>query len=227
MGMAGRIATNTGPPPMHIDGKLLTLAQWLSPAYPIGAFAWSHGVEQAIHDGQIADAEGLEAWLRSCLHEGSGRSDAIWLRLAAGSEQIGDLDALARAFSPSAERLVETVRQGAAFVRTTNAVWGLDLNELVLPVATGQAARLMNLDEDVCVLLYVQSFMSALVSAALRLMPIGQTEGQRVLTALQPDIILLEAATRGATRDDIFSNAFLSDIASMRHETLEPRLFQS
>lgn len=218
---------NMGNRRMHIDGKLLTLAQWLSPAYPIGAFAWSHGVEQAVQDGQIADADGLDAWLRACLHEGSGRSDAIWLRLAAGPEDLVELDAQARAFAPSAERLAETVRQGAAFVRTTNAVWGLHLPELVLPVATGRAARLMALDEDACVLLYLQSFLSNLVSGALRLMPIGQTEGQRVLATLQQDIIRVEAETRGATRNDIFSNAFLSDIASMRHEALKPRLFQS
>ncbi|WP_254703863.1 urease accessory protein UreF [Roseovarius sp. THAF9] len=207
--------------------KLLTLAQWLSPAYPIGAFAWSHGVEQAIQDGRIADAIGLEGWLRSCLREGSGRSDAIWLRLAAGQGDVHDLDAEARAFAPSAERLAETARQGAAFVRTTNAVWGLDLPDLLLPMAVGRAVHLMALDVDAAVLLYLQSVASNLVSAALRLMPLGQTEGQQVLAALQDDILIIEAETRSATRHDVFSNAFLSDIAAMRHETLEPRLFQS
>lgn len=228
MGTGVHTVTNTGPRRiMPTDARLLTLAQWLSPAYPIGAFAWSHGVEQAIAEGRIADAAGLEAWLRTCLREGSGRSDVIWLRLAAGTGDVRDLDAEARAFAPSSERLTETVRQGAAFVRTTNAVWDLDLPELVLPVAVGRAVRIRALDPDAAVLLYMQAFVSNLVSAALRLMPLGQTEGQQVLAALQDDIVGLEAETRGATRDDIFSNAFLSDIASMRHETLEPRLFQS
>lgn len=212
---------------MHIDAHLLTLAQWLSPAYPIGAFAWSHGIEQAIHDGLIEDADGLEAWLRTCLHEGSGRSDAIWLRLAATTDDLQHLDAEARAFAPSAERLSETLRQGAAFVRTTNAVWGLTLPDLILPIATGRAAAMVGVNTDACVLLYLQAFASNLVSAALRLMPLGQTAGQRVIANLQDDVLRIEADTRSATRDDIFSNAFLSDIASMRHETLEPRLFQS
>ena len=228
MGTGVHTVTNTGPRRiMPTDARLLTLAQWLSPAYPIGAFAWSHGVEQAIAEGRIADAAGLEAWLRTCLREGSGRSDAIWLRLATGAGDVDNLDAEARAYAPSAERLAETVRQGAAFVRTTNAVWELDLPELVLPVAVGRAVRIRALDPDAAVLLYMQAFASNLVSAALRLMRLGQTEGQRVLASLQDDIMSLEAETRGATRDDIFSNAFLSDIASMRHETLEPRLFQS
>ncbi|MGK7753879.1 MULTISPECIES: urease accessory protein UreF [unclassified Roseovarius] len=212
---------------MRTDAWLLTLAQWLSPAYPIGAFAWSHGIEQAVRDGQITDADTLQAWLRTCLSEGAGRTDAIWLRLAAGPGDVNEIDAQLRAFAPSAERLSETVRQGAAFVYTTNAVWGLELPQLALPVATGRAAHLMKLDIDACVLLYLQSFVSNLVSAALRLMPLGQTEGQRVLTALQDDILRVEEETRGADLNDIFSNAFLSDIASMRHETLEPRLFQS
>ncbi|MGK7654199.1 urease accessory protein UreF [Roseovarius sp. B08] len=212
---------------MRTDARLLTLAQWLSPAYPIGAFAWSHGIEQAVRDGQITDAVTLQAWLRTCLSEGAGRTDAIWLRLAAGPGDVNEIDAQLRAFAPSAERLSETVRQGAAFVNTTNAVWGLELPQLALPVATGRAAHLMKLDIDACVLLYLQSFVSNLVSAALRLMPLGQTEGQRVLTALQDDILRVEEETRGADINDIFSNAFLSDIASMRHETLEPRLFHS
>ncbi len=227
MGMAGPTATNTGRRRMHTDAGLLTLAQWLSPAYPIGAFAWSHGIEQAIRDEQIRDAGTLQAWLCTCLTEGAGRTDAIWLRLAAGAGDVTEVDAQARAFAPSAERLSETVRQGRAFVHTTNAVWELDLPGLTLPVATGRAAHLMNLDIDACVLLYLQSFLSNLVSAALRLMPLGQTDGQRVLAALQGDLRRVEAETRGAEIDDIFSNAFLSDIASMRHETLEPRLFQS
>lgn len=227
MATAARTAMSTGRRRMPTDAELLTLAQWLSPAFPIGAFAWSHGIEQAIRDGQINDAGTLQAWLRSCLNQGGGRNDAIWLRLAAGPGDVIEIDARNRAFAPSAERLSETVRQGAAFVRTTNAVWGLDLPQLTLPVATGRAAHLMQLDIDACVLLYLQSFVSNLVSAALRLMPLGQTDGQRVLAALQADVIRVEAETRSAVPDDIFSNAFLSDIASMRHETLEPRLFQS
>ena len=226
MGMGGRIRTNTARRPMPIDARLLTLTQWLSPAYPVGAFAWSHGVERAIRDSWIEDAAALEDWLRACLTEGSGRADAIWLRMAyAGNADA--VDAEARAFAASAERLKEAARQGAAFARTTNAVWGLDLPGHVLPVAVGRAAGEVGLELEATVLLYLQSFLTNLVSGAQRLMPIGQTDAQRVLAALQPDIISVASETRGLTRDDIYSNAFLSDIAAMRHETLEPRLFQS
>lgn len=212
---------------MPTDARLLILTQWLSPAFPIGAFAYSHGIETAIRAGWVADAAGLEAWLRDCLTDGSGRADAIWLRLAFATDAPLQVDASARAFALSAERLREASRQGAAFAATVNAVWGFDLPDLVLPVATGQAARRAGLDVDAAVALYLQTFVASLTSAALRLCPIGQTAGQRVIHDLQEDCLRVAAETRSACVADVFGNAFLSDIAAMTHETLQPRLFQS
>ncbi|MEO1138572.1 MAG: urease accessory protein UreF [Pseudomonadota bacterium] len=212
---------------MPIDQKLLTLTQWLSPSYPIGAFAFSHGIEQAITQGWIEDAEGLHDWLHGCVTHGSGHTDAVWLRLAYDAEDAVEVDACARAFAPSWERRREADRQGAAFTRTTNAVYGFDLPDLLLPVAVGRSSALAGLDQDTTVLLYLQAFVGNLVSASLRLMPIGQVAGQRVVADLNPVCIATMANTRNATVDDVHSCAFLSDIASMRHETLEPRLFQS
>ena len=227
MATGGRTATNTDTRHMPIDAKLLTLTQWLSPSFPVGAFAYSHGVEQAIHQGWIQDAEDLESWLRSCLEQGSGRADAIWLRLGYAADDVTRIDAQARAFAASHERLREADRQGAAFCKTVNAVWGLDLPDLLLPVAVGCAAAKADLNPDDAASLFLQAFVVNLTAASMRLMPLGQTEAQRVLAALQPVHMAVADATRGATINDLHSNAFLSDIASMRHETLEPRLFQS
>ncbi len=226
MPMTTRIST-TMPTDMPLDLGLLTLAQWLSPAYPIGAFAYSHGLELAAREGWISDADSLENWLRDCLTDGSGRADAIWLRGAFDAEDPGEIDARARAFAASAERLREGARQGAAFAEVTNAIWGLDLPPLMLPVAVGQAARRMALDPEATLLLYLNAFASNLVAAAQRLAPIGQTDGQRVLSALHPTCIDLVRATRGAGVETVNSSAFLSDIAAMRHETLDTRIFQS
>ncbi|AXI57092.1 urease accessory protein UreF [Sulfitobacter sp. JL08] len=213
--------------PTPIDTRLLTLTQWLSPAFPTGAFAYSHGIETAIHKGWIADENCLENWLRDCLKDGSGRADAIWLRLAHSSDDPLEIDAKARSFAVAQERLREADRQGAAFVATVNAVWDLDLLEMILPVAVGRAARLTGLDVDATVALYLQAFVTNLASAAIRLSPIGQTAGQRVIQRLQ--VLCLEVAeeTKTVDADDVYSNAFFSDIASMVHEILEPRLFQS
>lgn len=229
MGMGAPMRMNTDIRPMTtpIDARLLTLAQWLSPAFPTGAFAYSHGIETAIAEGWITDAEGLEDWLRDCLGDGTGRADAIWLRLAFEADDPLEIDAKACAFALSAERLREGHRQGAAFVATVNAVWGQALPDLLLPVAVGRAARLAGLDVDAAVTLYLQAFVANLTSAAMRLCPIGQIKGQWVIQRLQDLCLTIAQDTKGADADDVYGNAFLSDVAAMTHETLEPRLFQS
>ena len=138
-----------------------------------------------------------------------------------------ELDALARAWQPSRERLREAERQGTAFVQVTADVWDLDLPPMLLPVALGEAARQMDMSVEPVAALYLQSFAGNLVSAAQRLMPLGQTAAQGVLARLAPLCAELAAGTEGLTLEDMASCAFLSDVASMKHETLEPRLFQS
>lgn len=228
--MGVRMRMSTGQPRMTIDAKLLILTQWLSPGYPVGAFTWSHGLEAAIRAGWIGDACGLQNWLRDILEHGSGRADAIWITLAYHAQDataLEQIDASARAFAPARERLREAERQGAAFIRVTHGVWKIDIAESLLPVALGQAARALDLPLESVIALYLQSFAGNLVSAAQRLMPLGQTEAQSALSALAPLCLAVARSVRHATADDICSNAFLSDIAAINHETLEPRLFQS
>ncbi|WP_246594596.1 MULTISPECIES: urease accessory protein UreF [Roseobacteraceae] len=213
---------------MPIDPRLLTLTQWLSPAYPVGGFAYSHGLESAVRAGWVTDAGSLRDWLEDILTEGSGKADALWIRLAwHGETPAAELDALARAWQPARERLREADRQGAAFARVTAEVWRLDLPPMLLPVALGTAARQMGMAVEEVAALYLQSFAGNLVSAAQRLMPLGQTAAQAVLAELAPVCARVAADTEAQTLDDMVSCAFLSDVAAMKHETLEPRLFQS
>lgn len=230
MATGARTAMTMATAPMPIDPRLITLTQWLSPAYPVGAFTWSHGLEAAIAQGWIGDTQALELWLADLLEHGSGRADAVWIALAyaaADSAELARLDASARAFAPAAERLREAERQGAAFARVTRKVWALDLPDAVLPVALGRAARLLDMDVEAVAALYLHSFAANLVSAAQRLMPLGQTGAQRILSGLGGACAATAAQAMQATPDDVWSNAFLSDIAAMRHETQQPRLFQS
>ena len=208
---------------------LLTLTQWLSPAYPVGGFAWSHGLEQAVADGGVHDLASLEEWLAALLRHGAGRTDAILLAAAHGAEgaALAEVAELAAALAPSAERRAETLGQGAAFAATTRAVWGLDLPDMPYPVAVGRAAALMGLPALPVAQVLLQAFCSNLVQAALRLMPLGQTNGQRALATCAPicAMVAAEAVTLGP--EDIGSAAFAADIASMRHEALSPRIFRS
>ncbi|MEY1554994.1 urease accessory protein UreF [Yoonia sp. R2331] len=215
---------NTDTARMSIDPTLV-LAQWLSPGFPVGAFAYAHGLEAAIADGQVRDADSLTAWLTDVLENGSGRCDAILMR--AGFGDAAEADAHARAFAASAERLLEMDLQGRAFCQTLAATEGMVLDALAYPVAVGQAAAQKGLPMNATVAMYLQAFVANLVSAAQRLMPLGQTEGQRVLNAVRPVVAAVTAATDGAGLDDLHSSAWMSDIAAMRHETMTTRIFRT
>ncbi|MEO0930957.1 MAG: urease accessory protein UreF [Pseudomonadota bacterium] len=212
--------------PMRID-DLLTLAQWVSPAYPVGAFAWSHGLERAVGRGDVADAADLTAWLESVLAHGAGRSDAILLCAAYQADDIAPIADLAAALAPSRERRMETLQQGAAFAATTRAVWGFDLPDMAYPVAVGRAASLAGLPLDAVVTLWLQAFASNLTQCAQRLLPLGQTQGQRVLRNLAPQIAEIGEAAMRASLDDIGSATFAVDTASMQHNEQYARIFRS
>jgi len=203
-----------------MNTDLLLLTQWMSPAYPIGAFSYSHGLETAVADG--LDGAGLKDWLEDQLRYGAGRNDAILLRAAWRGEDVAELGA---ALAPTAERLLEAERQGAAFARVTRDVWGLDLADAVYPVVVGQAAGQKGIALDAVLLVYLQAYMSNLVSAAIRLGLFGQTTGQAVLAEMTPVIVEIAAQDHGI--EALGSSVFASDIASARHEVQEVRLFQS
>lgn len=215
---------------MSTQDPLLILSQWFSPAYPLGGFAYSHGLETAIARGDITTAAQLEDWLADLLRNGSGRNDAILLRAGfacADHGAVAEVDAHARAFAASAERITEGAQQGAAFARTTNAIWATDLPDLMLPVAVGYAARALDLPVELSAQMYLQSFASTLTSAAVRLVPLGQTEGQACLQALGPLCVQIASETAEEGLDDLASCTFVIDIMAMQHETLTPRIFQS
>lgn len=207
---------------------LLALVQWLSPAFPVGGFAFSHGLEQAIALGDVRDAAGFEAWLRPILGFGSGWCDAVLLSLAhRGEHPAADLAAIAAAMAAGRERARETREQGAAFLRITNALLGTTHPPLPLPVAVGLQARVLALPTATVAALYLQAFAGNLVTIAARIVPLGQTEAQACLARLAPAIAALAERAATAGLDDLGGGAFRGDLAALRHETLEVRLFQS
>lgn len=206
----------------------LSLVQWLSPAFPTGAFAYSHGLEAAMAGGGVTDAMTLRDWVAGVLRHGAGRTDAILL--ARGMDPDADLDALAdlaRALAGSAERLRETVEQGAAFAATTGALAGDEHPARPLPLAVAQAARGLGLPAPQVCAVYLQAFAGTLVLAGVRFLPLGQTEGQRVLAALHPLIGALADEAATAPAGAIGGLAFGAEIAAMAHETLDVRIFRT
>lgn len=229
MGMGARIVTRMGQRPMTTSA-ILTLTQWLSPSYPLGSFAYSHGLETALTDGWVHDADSLQMWLSDVLTDGSGWADAVLFCAAykaVDADSLREVDAKGRAFAASAERLRESLNQGAAFARTVQATSQIEVSDMLFPVAVGWASAQVKAPEALAASLYLQAFASNIVMACVRLMPLGQTQGQGIILHLAPLCEETAIAAARATLDDLYSNTFLSDIAAMRHETQQPRLFQS
>jgi urease accessory protein len=215
---------------------------WLSPAYPIGAFSYSGGLEWAVEAGDIKDAETLRQWLAVMLGEGSGFCDGVFFvhayKASAANDQAGlrAVAELAAAFAPSKERLLETAAQGRAFVDATRAAWpcpALDELEAVwpgaiaLPVAVGVTCAGHGIPCEPALQAFVQALTANWISAGVRLIPLGQTDGQRVLAALELNVVAAAERALISPLDEIGTCTFRADIASMRHETQYTRLFRS
>ena len=218
---------------------LLPLFAWLSPAFPVGAFAYSHGIETAVDAGWISDAASLASWLGDLLRHGSARQDAVlaaasW-RLAKAGDAAGlaDLNDLALALAPSRERRLETGAMGRAFAETIRTAWPEASSpalprdqDIAYPVAFGATASTGGMPLGPSLEALVLGFVSNLVSAAVRLGPIGQTDGQRVTASLLPEARRLGTWAAASTLDDLGACALRSDIAALQHETLYSRLFR-
>jgi urease accessory protein len=206
----------------------LTLVQWLSPAFPTGAFAYSHGLERVISCGDVSDAPSLEMWVRNILNHGAGWQDAVLLCHALDpAADLDGLDALARALQPSAERLRESEEQGAALSRTVAALTGQDQPTRLLPVALGAAAAPLRLPHATVAALYLHGFASNLCTIATRHVPLGQTEGQAALSRLMPCIAALGERAACAGLDDLGNAALMADLAAFQHETMDVRIFRT
>jgi urease accessory protein len=207
---------------------LLRLSQWLSPAFPVSAYAYSHGLEAEVVAGRVHDGASVEAWIGGVLQAGAGRTDAILM--VAAMDMSADLEALAdlaRALAGSRERWEETRDQGAALAATLH---GLGEGDGVLrpyPVALGAAARDLGLGADTVASLYLQGFAGNLVSAAVRFVPLGQAEGQRVLASLQSIVTQVANDAVSVGLEGIGQGAFGADLAAMEHESLEVRIFRT
>jgi urease accessory protein len=215
--------------------ELQRLLTWLSPAFPVGAFAWSQGLETAIADRRVTDSSSVRNWLEGIIAHGGLRTDAIILahahRAHADATQLASLAELAIALTGARERRDEMLLTGDAFVIAARA-WPSDVYaRLPAPcpyaVAVGAIAAAHGVALGDTLLGYLTAAVHSQVSVAVRLVPLGQTAGLQVMAALEPAIAALAEAATTAGLDSIGGIAYAAEIAQMRHETLEPRLFRS
>jgi urease accessory protein len=227
--------------------SLLRMQSWLSPAFPTGSYSYSHGIEWAVEAGHIHDRESLVDWLEADLRFGSGRNEAIFFIEAWRSatyddcEKLLEVAELAAAFRSTSEFALETSQQATACLATLRRVWpdplieslsallsDLDLKIApVFSVVLGVRAARQDIPATLALPAFLQSYLANLVTAGVRLIPLGQTDGQLGIADLEPAVLAVAAQAEQATIHDLGSAAFMVDLASASHETQYTRLFRS
>ncbi len=236
-------AATTAPVERHMPAATQALLQiWLSPAFPVGAFAYSHGLEKAAEFGWVHDRASLADWLSGLIEHGGLRNDLIllsaaWRAIATGDDMaLAEAAELSAAFQPSAERHLETTQQGRSFLVQITSAWPCAAVERLktvatgaigYPVAVGVAASGHAVPLGATLSAYGLAFIGNMVAVAIRLSVIGQSDGQRIIAALLPSVETAATTAAAASLDDLGGAAFRSDIASLAHETQYTRLFRS
>ncbi len=227
------------------DSALYRLMNWLSPAFPVGGYAYSHGIEFAVDDGLVGDGASLSAWVEAVVRHGAGRVDAALLRGAWDGVTDDDPARLdwavewGSAMRATTETALESQAQGRAFLDGLATAWpdaGIErwtarIEELgaapAHAVAVGMAAACTGVPVRAALVAYLGAFSGNLVSAGVRLVPLGQSDGQRALARLEGPIIEAAGAALERPIDDLAAAAPMIDWSSMKHETQYTRLFRS
>ena len=210
--------------------QLLQLLAFMSPAFPVGGFAYSHGLERAIDDGTVTSAGEVQEWIESLLVHGSGWNDAVLFAEAYDADEATrmEIDELALALVASRERALETSDLGQSFAKAVATMSASEaMNFQTYPVAVAATCQKACIDKRSGLLAYLQAFSNNLIAVAVRLIPLGQTKGLEVMRDLMPVISTTAERALVASLDDLGSSTLLSDIASMKHETQYSRVFRS
>ena len=228
------------PPPLLTDTKLQRLLAWLSPAFPVGAYTYSHALEAAVEAGVVTSADDLAHWLDAVLRHGSGLADAVFLADAWRLTEAGEAAALAPlaeralAFQPAAELRRETAQQGRAFLTAVSKAWPCpallaleQVSPLPYPVVVGVAAAGHQIPLRWSTVAYLHAFAANLISAGVRLIPLGQSDGLAVMARLEPTTSHVTDQALESAIDDLATAVPMLDWYAMRHETQYTRLFRS
>ena len=201
------------------------LFSWFSPNFPIGSFNFSHGLEAAVEMKFIHDSFTLENWISNLITDGSGKTDVILLSNAYRGKNINEL---ALALCPSKERWIESIKLGKSFSKNISDNWSYNIeDELAFPVALGKAGSFFSIPLDQLLIIFLQSFASNLITFGMKHIPLGQSAGQKILINLIPVIQAQSMKYKNYDIKDIGSSAFISDLASMYHENLKNRIYQT
>ena len=216
-------------PDISINPKTHKVMAWLSPSFPLGAFAYSHGLEFEISEGNVSTSKELYEWLKDILRFGSVWNDLVLFSNSYKTDvnSLNELSDIAKAFAQSKERYYETIEMGNAFSKIISSIEGVYLKGMPLPIIMGYIAKIENVSLPYILPLYAHSFISNLISVSIRLLPLGQTDAQKLLFSLFSIIDDVAKEALKSNIGDMRNKCVLADLASMKHETLKVRLFKS
>jgi urease accessory protein len=232
----------TTKPSVFSPKELLDLMSWLSPSFPVGSFSYSHGLEYAAEKGLIHDRITAEQWIATILNKGSGHSDSILFLETHRAVRAGDkerfekVSELATAMRSTSELAHESKSQALAFQKAISSAWDKpDFEEWMsclppdfsYPISVATICALSNIEESYSLMAYLHAFMTNLVSAAVRLIPLGQSDGQKIIASLSQILSENLAIILDFPINNIGSAALRVDWTSMKHETQYTRLFRS
>lgn len=245
--MAITTAITTTITPMA-ETALYDLMSWMSPSWPIGAFAHSGGLEWAVEHGHVTTRATTTEWIAALLGHGSIRNDMVLFVHAWRAAREGDRDRLlevaelAAAAQTGFERRLEATAQGAAFRRIAESTLadepqfakllsGVNDDDLAYPVAAAVLFACHGIELRAALTAWLHGAAANLVSAAQRLVPLGQTDGQNVLRDLRAPILaaveFAVALPDGDPFDALGGATLVAELGCMAHETQYTRLFRT
>ncbi|MEM7649596.1 MAG: urease accessory protein UreF [Cyanobacteria bacterium P01_A01_bin.70] len=225
------------------SSHLLTLLQLASPALPVGAYSYSEGIETLAAQGIVADGATLCHWLVQELQGGGIRLETAlmgWCYTAAQQPHADDVidrwNQWLSAFRETEEMRSQSWQMGRSLLRLFNDIEPALARQLPptatrehcnFAIAYGLVAQAWEIPLADASLAYLHSWAANLVSAAVRSVPLGQTEGQRLLRQLVTPIQQTQVAIATLTETDLMACSWGVTLASMQHETEYSRLFRS
>ena len=202
---------------------LQILQIWFSSSFPIGSYAYSHGIEALIDEKKITNKNEVKEYLNALLNYGTLRNDYIFIKSLYNGYEINEL---ILASASSKERKIEMIDIGNSFRKILNDSWNFELpNNTSYIYCLAKAGIHFNICFDDLIKFYLQSFISNLINACVKHIPMSQKDGQTLNVYFIEIIQKFLSHSKELTLNDIGTTFFIGDIYSIKHENLKTRIY--
>ena len=199
------------------------LQVWFSSSFPIGSYAYSHGLEALIDDKKIKNKDDVKEFLDALLFYGTLRNDYIFIKSVYKGEEINEL---ILASASSKERQIEMIDMGNSFRKIMKDSWELSLPENTSFIyCLAKAGLYFDIKFDDLIKFYLQSFISNLINVCVKHIPMSQKDGQSLNVIFINQIQEFLTHSDKLTLKDIGTTFFIGDIFAIKHENLDSRIY--